>query len=779
MRFPFEYIDRNIDEGHFGFFSWLDKSENELLQQLFPLPDLDTYPSQIVPTLQSFCQICVNILPAENIYYEHQQRKVFYLLDKMKSHIPVCSQSFIFKERSQLRLHLVNTPLYATLLLVDSSGKSSIEKYWWLTLLSRLYLHHNELRYDDSLKFDRSLQMDISFESITSILSQADLEFLTAFELTTHLQILADTHVDGFLFSTSFSRNIKLRKKSPLISTNIIESVLFDDDTQVKKVCHTDDDGEESATYLEFEIDRSLSLAQQRALFSKRKWGMANAVRKNNLFLPLSLAALTPQKLKLFLKEATPDLFSSIVLTEEQLSVRIIFWLEVWLGKSYSTFSSVKVFNSLASHSMKNEVGLHYNTSKTSNNTNTLFYKLPTQLVKGKAAPYITSFDKALYNDVTSSNLADISLPYPLQTYFFRLVEKIPSSSKRHNKSLLTMLNTTEFEYRHWLSKKIKIANMSSPQKITPSRLRNAFHHFSQSTLPKTDRAILQRSGVMGSFYVNSSPLRLTATLQNNWLQFLQHLSLNKDSLSVEESKYQPIKTLRTSHNTYGAALAIQEIKLNSMIREFAESFDLLIKENKSSNKMAVKTIMNPVIAYLYFRTAITCAIRPIKQPIPIFENIEPSLNLMLTQDKDAHRNKELRVLILDPTLSRLWQLIKNVKPESNYLHLYFSSNSNVKLNKLLKDFNIPLIPNSFRHTAASQLVMDNAKHYQQHHFNILMNHFDYGQSPLRPYSLISVMEVVTEQQNVLKNHARLFSIADKACLNLLSKFSNTTQESL
>lgn len=783
MRFPFESVVTNEPdeiETHFASFAWLDKKENELLRQHFPLPVLDKYPQQIPNLLNIFCRICIRTLPPENIYYEQLQRKILIVLEKITANLSLDSNISAFKARSQLHQYLTHTPLYSALLLIYSCGKSKVEKYWWITMLARLYLHHDGLRYDDSLELDRTLRMSIDFELISSVLPQEDLEFLTTFELAIELKKLRCCHNGGFLFSSSFSRNIKLKKNALLNSKNIIESTIFNDDLHVKEKIHTDEDGNESISYLEFEPDRSLTLIQQRAIFSKRKLGMANAIRQQKLSLPLNLSALTAQKFEQFIRVVTPDLFSTIALTEKQISVRIIFWLEVWLGKPYSSFASIKVFNEQSKTTMANEVGFHYNANKISNNPNTLFYRLPTQLFKGKKAPVVDSFEKELYNNVSTESCVDVIVPYPLQTYFFRLVEKITINANRHNKPLQIMLSTTVIEYKGWLSKKIKIASSHEAQNITPSQLRNTFHYFSQSSLPKTDRAILHGSGVMGSFYVNSTPLRLIATLQNKWLDFLDHIDLNKAYLSVDESKKINIPTFRDGECTFGAALSLKETKLDTIISEFSIKFELFIKTFKNNNKMTDIAALTTIFAYIYFRTATTCALRPVKQPIPCFDYIAPSLGLMLTQDKDSHRNKELRVLIMDPQLSLIWHLTKGLKLQSaKAFQKYLSHNSNKKLDALLNDAGLSIDPSSFRHTAASLLVAMNAKQYQQHHFNVLMNHFEYGQSPLRPYSLISVGDLISEQQSMLAGNAALFTSADKFCIQILEKISNSKQATL
>lgn len=174
-------------------------------------------------------------------------------------------------------------------------------------------------------------------------------------------------------------------------------------------------------------------------------------------------------------------------LNSSELASRIILWLEVWLGKPYSSFSDLKVFNDLSATPYSEEIGFHYNANTTSNDPHTLFYNQKTQLVKGKKAPS----DSDLYDQAAEKKVISLICPYPLQRYFFEFIKSIKQSSYRHNKTLATILDTSWNEYKTWLKVKIDIANKNEAQTISHARIRNTFHHFSAFLLPKTDRAIL------------------------------------------------------------------------------------------------------------------------------------------------------------------------------------------------------------------------------------------------------------------------------------------------
>jgi len=766
MKYPFQKCNEIEDES--AVFTWLDKKDNEILQSHFPLPQLALYPAKLPALLKLFCQICCNIASPENVYYEQLQSNLLGIIDKITEKLPLNKQIQSFTNRVKLHQFLTHYPLYSTLLLIDSSGKNKTEQHWWFTLLARIYLYHQGLRYEDSLEFDRTLQSDLKFESLTALLKQSDIEFLTTFELKIILNELKDKQTGVFIFSSCFDTYITNKKKSLLASKNTLESfVQYDEECQIKEIQHTDDDGNTAVKYLEFEPNRELTLDQQKSIFKKKKFGMGNGIRHHNLSLPLDLSALTPQKFTQFIRIATPDLFSNMALDSKQTAFRIIFWLEVWLGKPYSSFSELKVFNDLSASPCSEEIGFHYNANTTSNDPHTLFYNQKTHLVKGKKAPS----DSDLYDPAIEKKVISLICPYPLQTYFFEFIRNIKQSSHRHNKTLATVLEISWDRYRKWLKVKIGIANNNEAQTISHARIRNTFHHYSSFQLPKTDRAILQGNGVMGSFYVNNDAFELIATLQNNWLKFIDVCALNKHHLSLDESNHLNISPYKTEQNAFGAALSIKKSKLEIIIDALCEQFKLCTEGNKNKLKANNELICETLVLYLHFRTAITCAIRPVIKPIPQMDYIEPDLHLMLTKDKDAHQNDELRFLIMDQKLSDIWKLTKQLPREQNVIiESFFAEGSKSKLINLAESFAINIDPSAFRHTAASLFVTQHRNDFHQGHFNLLMNHFDYGQFSLRKYSLLSVAELTSFQQKALVQYPLLFESSDACCLALLQK---------
>lgn len=155
MKYPFQNCNTTCCNETFAF-AWLDKKENDLLQLHFPLPKLSSYPANLPAILKLFCQICCNIVSPENTYYEQLQSNLLGLIDTVAEKLPVEKKKKSFTKRTQLHQFLTHYPLYSTLLLIDSSDKNKIEQYWWFSLLARLYLYHQGLRYEDSLEFDRT-----------------------------------------------------------------------------------------------------------------------------------------------------------------------------------------------------------------------------------------------------------------------------------------------------------------------------------------------------------------------------------------------------------------------------------------------------------------------------------------------------------------------------------------------------------------------------------------------------------------------------------------------
>lgn len=275
----------------------------------------------------------------------------------------------------------------------------------------------------------------------------------------------------------------------------------------------------------------------------------------------------------------------------------------------------------------------------------------------------------------------------------------------------------------------------------------------------------------MGSFYVNNDANELIATLQNNWLKFIDTCTLNKQHLSLDESNHLNISHYKIEQNAFGAALSIKRNKQEVILDALCKQFKQCSEGNKNKLSARNTLICETLVLYLYFRTAITCAIRPVIKPIPQADYIEPDLHLMLTKDKDAHQNDELRFLIMDKKLSKLWKLTKQLSREQKaIIENFFANASKSKLNELAKSFALTLDPSAFRHTAASLFVTQHRHDFHQSHFNILMNHFDYGQFPLRNYSLLTVAELTSYQQEALVQYTLLFKSSDACCLALLQK---------
>lgn len=771
-----------------GIYANFSRDDANKIWQTFKLPASSTFVDHLRNILPLFHRFCCELVPAKNSYQRKQQEELSNLIELLFNNKAITTSGATIEEnitRRDLHDYLTEYPLFSTLVLIAENHYENESEYeWWTLLTARIYLLLPEDLYTPLLALDKTRVLNINISTLTKHLSITGFYALTNFELKAQLINLNYLSLEFDTLSNYFVR--KERKKKKLKSSlQCLTSHPFEfRGDQLQECQFIDESGEVQQSNLTLTPKSALSKKSQQQRYRNKVAGIKSAFRRQNLNLALSQKTLTPLELKGFLIHSFAQLIDNELdlITQKNCWYWIIFFLELWLDLPYSQIKSLMLFNQRSKKKLDKDAprGLYYHL--TNDGHCHTYFVITQRLVKGKQASTALN---AYYQSINDTP-AVLIVPYPLQHLFYAVLKSV-IPSKRHARSLMSVSNIDEQKYNTWLKQNIKTYNSDCCQHVKGSQIRSSFHHYLADRIPDTYLGWQQSYAKMQHYYTNADVQIIQYTLHNQWLVFLKEIGITQEVGSMLGSDELSNPGAKNNYQSFGAALSLKQEQFTLLANYFVKACTEKTQLRRNELNNDIENISQLIACYIALRSNLVGGLRPVIHPFPTLSATSLAHCIFTTQDKDAHKNGEHRLIFIDNNLSELWQhwldwfykyeqLNRFNQPSLAYLSdgQRFEMNKEA-LQKIFTKLNIQLDPNSFRQSLCTQwidndLYTETPHGFNQQQLNLQMNHFKIGQSPLGQYSLCSPMQMAKRQAGKLSSLMVIFDDSDKTCLTLIKK---------
>lgn len=784
--------------------------------------------------LKKWHQAVTGISDRSNVLEKRINKKIIFALDKFRHFHRYISPSTslegegivnthsLYIKRADLHSSLTQYPLFSTLLLIvfnreELKAKASLghqkvlslfeqpDVQWWLLLLARLKECGAELHYPLCLSFDKARQnQPLIWKKIPlSVLKDASLNEL--FQLCQANPDLVD--IAGY-FQVK-PKTIRNKNRPIYQAINQHQRNMMIDGYEVNIHTPTDIDGEyseQSISIAEGSVatainKEELTTKQARLKFHVETAGMANACRRANKRLPMDNLVLTVDEFSSWLNYNAPEFMTEELqnLDKAQRKHWFLFFLKV-LG--IKDFAWELINRKATKPSAETSKQMVYERNKRQGSCGIL---LPCDLFKGKQPPMDS---KQYYSSKTVSKGAlELPLPWPMQSLFLLILQDIPPQ-KRHKVSLLEAFRITEEDHKKWLRERLSRSRHVFPFKVTGSRLFQTFHRFCGDKAPHVLLDYLSEQGSVQMHYINAELEVMPNLIHRFWSTFLEALGRKELQEWNSENAFITINS-ETYHEQFGSAITLRKEIHQSVSERLAQlSHHATEKLQTAFYGYASQTIhQNSAIAtclsqyseitalYVLIRCATELGLRPVKSPYPCMKDCAHEVGLWTVQDKRSHHKDEWRLLILSESLKALvmaywrfqsaFQLMSASSQDRRAQPIVTVFDGECwrplepkQVARLFKLYLSDLDPGTFRHVSARMVFEGaNAKHdndFSQTELNVLMNHFERGQSPISSYQLSSIPKLAEIQKGVLEREfSTLFSTrTDKKIIESLEKMT-------
>jgi hypothetical protein len=312
---------------------------------------------------------------------------------------------------------------------------------------------------------------------------------------------------------TPYVKNrIKRTRQFPYQGVNIHTATVVDNEDLTAKlntVC--DQEGNEGERWVTLTANQALSDKAAKRKFANQGRGIVRAIGRANKALPASQAVLTPSECRVFLTLACPALLEGkwLSITKTECKYWLLFWLKL-LGHSSSDTPLHNRRSTTGNEPSPPYFSYEFDTREGCN----VVLQLPADLVKGEQP---VAGDKRYY---THQPKCSLSLPWPLQSLFNRVLRDLPSH-QRHGTSLTNTLSISPEEYSKWLNSHIKAVKPQVPFHLTVSGLHRTFLHFSRGQVPDSTLGQLTGRGCVQSYYINQEAVESNHQIRRGWQVFL------------------------------------------------------------------------------------------------------------------------------------------------------------------------------------------------------------------------------------------------------------------
>lgn len=641
--------------------------------------------------------------------------------------------------------------------------------------------------YKAFLKFDQADTSICSYLNDTGVTTEFVCES-TLTELKAELLILADRSGNTALahaaryFQAPRKQSIDLgamRKNSIIdVANKHTATSIKTDACDIALVQTSDEAGQEVSRYLEITANLNRTESQRKRVFQRQQTGIRNALRKNELALPLSLSKATAAEVRLVLEYISKSFVYADYqdVSPGEASVLAHLFLKL-LG--LSNVSSIHVENLAAKVPVtkpvceSSTVVLRY---EFDTNRRHVFAQLllPAELIK-TARPTAADY---LYEE--NRQTLTLNLPTPIGTILNIVLRNSRNSTRRHNVDLVTVLKLHETEYRQVINRAL-IETGLKQRGIRRLALENAFHQYAREKVPETLLNFLKCNATVQSHYINVSNETFETVVENGWRAFLESVGLSTNQEDTHEKSESGLSSY-TIDERVGSVRYLKSEALELLYEQVIKAIS-----HHLSAKAVINTLNN-IVLYTYIRIATKVGLRPVNKPFPVREWFDPEKGLLSVSDKRVHHQNERRLIVLTNNLKQL--LIKtSVLCEKLSLHLAISEPSALvmfldrdsdrklrwqHLSKSAVDAQISTLVSddiscqAFRHCAATDFLEAALDDFHQQSLDTFMNHSRAGAAQLSNYSLFDIQHFTEMQRHTLDRENAAMVANDKKVLELI-----------
>ncbi|MCH8493012.1 MAG: hypothetical protein LAT53_07265 [Idiomarina sp.] len=708
---------------------------------ILPSHEMSTYASRMIRFLRALSSLAYMSAYQSNAYQKYADA----LSEESESTI-----NLRFSRR-ELYNSLTNAPFFSTLLLLDCDDNACS----YYLLLAHLYCARAYSEYRPYLRFYQAL---LSRHANALIISVGALKTYTLDELRLVLTSLAEQKDDSKLRDlASFLRPPKPanEKKGPsmLSTSNHSERPIHSDsEGALKYVEVSTDTGETIGSFLDWTPHLQKTQEQERARFKRAKGGLKNALYHAESPAVWSSMAATPFELTRLLSCTDAAFIDSDVgaFAKESAPIFVILFLRL-LGLSEPGELMLINAGSPRYQPTTQPNTLVYHIDKTTSRIDAHVI-LNAELLN--VAKPNTSDSRVHYS---AQSYIEISLPHPIPLLLKAAFVNVTATQRNH-RTLFEALHLNKKAYRSKLRAYIKNAALHETG-VSIAGVERAFFHYAKEQLPEVVFNFLSGRSSVQHHYISIERATIETELRAAWFNFLDDAHIVRPSSDSDNTVF---GAYQDYHDEVGSANTLRNESFIAMLSHYSG----LVQDSNLSNLAR----QNFCSLYLYLRVASTVGLRPVREPLPEWSAVEPSLGVFSVADKRVHHSDERRLIVLPLRLNALlrhWSKAVHVismdlnlpAPHAPLMHYcqehqgwqYLSARY---VNSLLqRDFQEDLHNRSFRHVAASKnlhTLLANGK-FTQSAFNLLMNHARGGVSTMNQRTLVSIATMVRQQRAMIE----------------------------
>lgn len=683
-------------------------------------------------------------------------------------------------KRSALHSQLQSQPLYTTLLLLPfSANEQSTEHEDFLVVngfLAHLYLCRGAFDYPTYLQFYNTLLKPTStLKKFGHWLSLDFIYSVTSDDIQYQLLNIAKRLKSDELatlaryFQSPRQLEPQITQRSITNAANQHETLLFTTDShQVSFVKASNEFGEATGSYLKSTPNMQQSEQQERLSYRKQQAGLNMALYRSEVPMPWG-GNLHPTEVGTFLDSINQGILESDFseVSPQEIVCLLYFFLRT-LG--ISDVDNILIINKGSKDNINHPQVPHSIEYWILPKKNHLSARLVlnAKLIK-TSAPVDT--DTRLH--YTANEVFNYTLGFPIDRLLFLALRNL--STERRKRNLFSFVfNIDTKNYRGWANKYVQRSGIRRTGH-TLSNIERTFHNFATSSVPEVYLNLLSQRDTVQTHYIASERSDIREKLDANWRSYIKRVGFTQTYSDLGAGD-------KFHHDEIGSPLTIRDEVLHHLIIKLSDC---------SSSKTLVSRI-NRCAFYIYLRSAVTLALRPVNEPLPESVHFDHHNALLSVSDKRSHHKLERRLLISSRSLVRLFDAFQSA---SQTLSVHFNISrpsillayldetekcwqplSRSLVNQQLKAMTShEIINHSFRHSAARHFLLAqlNDGTFNQATLNLFMNHSRSGVSLLNERSLQSIKKIATSQRLCIEKIESKYEHSDARIISALEALNS------
>lgn len=748
-----------------------------LLKSFGTPPEADII--KFAPRLMSFCEALIetNKLSAQ---YHHACEQ---LCQDFAPYQGNEQQTF---ERRKLYSRLKEWPLYSTILLLPFAADDQLnaEIFKQLNaLLARLYLCRGASDYSAYLQFFKAFidkrDSDVRCETLLS------LDFIysaTSYEIQIELLKIAKRSSDTELHALGAYYR-RPRQKSPTISKRSITGAANQHRTpilntlthQIEHIQATDEQGRHLGDYLQSTPTMQQTDRQERSSFRRQQVGLQRALYNAKVVTPWSANSVLPSELGELLDSINGDLIDAVFsnVTSREAILLCYFFLRIIGLKDVESLLLINRESPANASSDPAPNSIRYRLDRAKKQISAELI-LNAKLVQTNTPDVI---DERLH--YPANELFIFTVPFPID-FLMNIALRNTPSHRRKAHTFVEAFNIDRKDYRAWLLQRLKNSSITRTGRSI-AHIERSFHNFARDSVPEVFLNLFTQRSSVQSHYLAIERSLIHRVVHQSWRRFIKAVGFSQVIHNTSASHADYVNELQYNDEV-GSPLTVRDDVLSQLTSELPKHIKQLVGSDQT-----VISAFNLCVIYIYLRSALSLALRPVNEPFPDWHHFSEHYGLLSVSDKRTHHHAERRLLIVSRSLRELLKSFKYASKcisvrlgvsQSDRVVAYFETATgkwmplsrsyiNDILEKLIGD---KVTSHSFRHNAARKFLkmQIETRRFNQSSLNLLMNHSRAGVSVINQRTLLSIWEISARQCDEIETLDSHYEHSDNSVLRSL-----------